>query len=104
MPMQPPRFRYPAAAQPKAWTTTGRKSRQERGYGRAHDLMRARVLREEPLCRACTKAGRVAETTIADHVVPKAEGGGDERENYQGLCTPCHKAKTAEEAARARGA
>lgn len=66
--------------------------------------MRQRVLIEEPLCRACVKAGRVTATAIADHIVPKAEGGGDERENYQGLCTPCHKAKTAEEAARARQA
>ena len=64
--------------------------------------MRAQVLREEPLCRICTEAGRITPTTIADHVVPKAEGGTDERDNYQGLCTPCHDVKTAAEAARGR--
>lgn len=107
MPSQPPRF-APKGSKPKAqasgWRTTSVASRQERGYGRAHDLMRERVLREEPLCRICLDMDpqRITPTTIADHIVPKAEGGGDERENYQGACDPCHKAKTAEEAARAR--
>ncbi|UIJ43713.1 HNH endonuclease [Sphingomonas cannabina] len=64
--------------------------------------MRARILIEEPLCRLCLEAGRISPTTIADHIIPKAEGGGDERSNYQGLCRPCHVAKTARESARAR--
>ena len=83
-----------------AWPTT---SRQSRGYGRAHEKMRERVLSEEPLCRECLKHRRNTPTKIADHIVPKAEGGGDERANYQGLCEPCSDEKTAAEAARARG-
>ena len=79
------------------------KTRQERGYGADHDRMRKLVLAEEPLCRECLKRDMVSATTIADHVVPKAEGGTDDRENYQGLCKPCSDAKTAEEAARAQG-
>lgn len=35
-----------------------------------------------------------------DHVVPLIDGGGHELRNLQTLCTPCHKRKTAEEAAR----
>lgn len=65
--------------------------------------MRVRVLQEEPLCRPCLDEGRVTASTIADHIKPKSEGGTDERENYRGTCEPCHKAKTASEAARARG-
>jgi 5-methylcytosine-specific restriction protein A len=57
---------------------------------------------EEPLCRECSKAGRVAASTVADHIVPKAEGGTDDRDNYQGLCKPCSTAKTAAESGRAR--
>lgn len=106
MPTQPPRFRPKAAAplRTSGWSGTSRKSRQERGYGRAHDLMRRQVLREEPLCRICLAMDppRITPTAIADHIVPKAEGGGDERENYQGACVPCHKVKTAAEASRAR--
>ncbi|WP_404713181.1 HNH endonuclease [Sphingomonas sp. MMS24-J13] len=64
--------------------------------------MRAQVLSEEPLCRVCLAAGRVTPSTIADHIKAKAEGGTDDRENYQGICHPCHVVKTAREAARAR--
>ncbi len=64
--------------------------------------MRKRILIEEPLCRTCLAFGRVTPTVIADHIKPKAEGGSDERENYQGLCKPCSDAKTAQESTRAR--
>lgn len=101
MPSKPPSLKRPAP-RPIAWASSRRGSRQSRGYGRAHELMRERVLTEEPLCRHCATRGIIEPTTIADHIIPKAEGGGDERENYQGLCTPCSKAKTAEEARRAR--
>lgn len=104
MPSKPPSLRprkVPAARKLTSWSTT-RKSRQARGYGRAHELMRAQVLREEPLCRACAAVNRIAATEVADHITPKAEGGTDDRENYQGLCTPCHRVKTAAESARAR--
>lgn len=37
-----------------------------------------------------------------DHVVPLIEGGGHEISNLQTLCTPCHKRKTAQEAAARR--
>ncbi|WP_311267467.1 HNH endonuclease signature motif containing protein [Sphingobium sp. WCS2017Hpa-17] len=101
MPSRPPSLKQKPCA--KAWAST-RKSRHERGYGREHDIMRAIVLREEPLCRPCLARGRTTPSTIADHIKPLSEGGTGERDNYQGICKPCHDAKTAEEAARARGA
>jgi 5-methylcytosine-specific restriction endonuclease McrA len=39
-----------------------------------------------------------------DHVVPLIEGGGHEPSNLQTLCAPCHKRKTAREAAARRAA
>jgi len=64
-------------------------------YGRARWLaMRARVLREEPSCRACG-----APTTVADHI--HGHTGVDWRERFhdrasiQGLCASCHSSKTA---------
>ncbi|MBA4092407.1 HNH endonuclease [Sphingomonas sp. VDB2] len=102
MPSRPPSLKQKPRAKPKAWAST-RKSRQERGYGREHDLMRAVVLREEPLCRPCQARGRITPSTIADHIKPLSEGGTGDRENYQGICKPCHDAKTAQEATRARG-
>lgn len=105
MPSRPPSLRprkVPADRKLSNWTK--RESRQARGYGRAHDLMRVQVLREEPLCRICRAMDppRITASTIADHVIPKAEGGTDERENYQGICRPCDILKTAAESARAR--
>lgn len=104
MPNKPPSLRprkVSADRKLSSWTTT-RMSRQARGYGRQHELMRAQVLREEPLCRICSAEHRISPTEVADHIKPKAEGGTDERDNYQGLCKPCHKVKTARESARAR--
>ncbi|WP_395391584.1 HNH endonuclease signature motif containing protein [Novosphingobium sp. BL-8A] len=99
MPSRPPRINKRPRA--KAWRTT-RKSRQARGYGRQHEIMRAIVLREEPLCRPCQEEGRISASTIADHIKPLAEGGTGDRENYQGICAPCHRIKTAAEAKRAQ--
>lgn len=101
MPSRPPQLKAKAMP-PKVSGWSKRESRQARGYGRAHELMREQVLREEPLCQPCAEVGRVAASVIADHIVPKAEGGGGERSNYQGICRPCHVAKTAREQARAR--
>ena len=102
MPTRPPKLgqKSAVAAKPGKWNR--RESRQARGYGRDHERMRAIVLAEEPLCRECQKHDVVTATTIADHIVPKAEGGGDDRANYQGLCDPCSRAKTAKEASRGR--
>lgn len=83
-----------------AWS---RKSRQERGYGAEHDRMRAALLRREPLCRECKKHGRIRAATIADHIIPKAQGGTDDEDNYQPLCKLCSDAKTARESAEAQG-
>lgn len=67
---------------------------------------RARILRRDPwcLCPGCANhAGPcVARSTIADHIVPRSEGGTDHPTNGQGLCDPCHRHKTAAEAERGK--
>ncbi len=53
--------------------------------------MRAIVLAEEPLCRAC----RWAASREVDHIVRMQDGGDRwDRANLQGLCKPCHSTKT----------
>lgn len=104
MPNQPPRFR-PKGWKPTApWATSKGKSRTQRGYDAEHDRIRKQVLIEEPYCRMCISEGAVppARSTIADHIRNRAEGGANERSNYQGVCLPHHKRKTAQESARAR--
>lgn len=77
------------------WPTT---SRHERGYGSAWDKLRKQVLtRDKHLCQPCLAKHRVTPATQVDHKTPKAKGGTDDMGNLQGICAPCHDAKTARE-------
>lgn len=69
----------------------------QRGYGSRWRKKRAAVLREEPLCRHCLERGETMQSSEVDHIVPKARGGTDERNNLQGLCKTCHSRKTAQQ-------
>jgi 5-methylcytosine-specific restriction protein A len=80
-----------------AWPRT---SRHERGYGTAHDKMRAGLIREVVTCEECDRQGIVTPGTIADHITPLSRGGTGARSNYQLLCQACSDAKTARDAGR----
>lgn len=67
----------------------------ERVRGRKLQQRRATHFRLFPLCMACEAKGRVTIATELDHIVPLFKGGSDEPENWAGLCTECHKVKTA---------
>lgn len=62
-----------------------------------HRTWAANVLRRHPRCQIkgprCT-----GKASIADHIVPDAEGGKLTPSNGQGVCATCHKTKTAAEA------
>jgi 5-methylcytosine-specific restriction protein A len=70
-----------------------KESRHKRGYGTAHDKMRALLLRTVILCEECDRNNRTTPGTIADHIAPLAKGGIGDRSNYQLLCLPCSDAK-----------
>jgi 5-methylcytosine-specific restriction enzyme A len=74
----------------------------KRGYGTAHKRLRRELFREEPNCRECAKQGRTVKATHADHIVPLCLGGPTVRENYQPLCEPHSRAKSAREGAHYR--
>jgi len=81
-----------------------RRSRHERGYGRAWDKLREVAMKRDGwLCQPCLAKGRPTPATECDHIVPKASGGQDDIDNLQAICTDCHKAKTEREAAEAQG-
>ncbi|KWT62851.1 endonuclease [Streptomyces albus subsp. albus] len=60
--------------------------------------LRAQVLARDPVCVLC----RTRPSTVADHIVPMTDR--HELEHLQGVCDPCHRQKTAREAAAARAA
>lgn len=70
--------------------------------GRALQRARVDLFTREPLCAECKRQGRVTLATHRDHIVPLEEGGTDTTDNTQGLCIPCHDAKSAAERLRAR--
>ncbi len=95
MPMQPPRFG--ARVRPrKPWEPSGA---DRRVRGRAGVSLRAQVRAEEPCSRICLAAGLMVRTEEIDHIVPLSEGGPGARSNLQGLCGPCHEAKSKSERA-----
>jgi 5-methylcytosine-specific restriction enzyme A len=102
LPSKPPVHRPPgarSAAAAKAELDRQRPSAARRGYGSRWRRARAAYLARHPLCVPCAAAGRLALATVVDHVVPHH---GDQRlfwdeSNWQGLCKPCHDAKTARE-------
>lgn len=87
---------------PKPWKGNQGKSSTERGYGARWRKLRARILRDEPLCRICARNKRTVAAVTVDHILNKAQGGTDARSNLQPLCDACHTAKTQREAAEAR--
>jgi 5-methylcytosine-specific restriction protein A len=80
------------------WAAHDRVSSAARGYGSAWRRLRLFVLNEEPLCHYC----RRRPSTEVDHVIPKCDGGTDDRANLAGTCTPCHDEKTRGEGNRQR--
>lgn len=51
-----------------------------------------------PLCVHCKAQGRVTAATELDHILALENGGADDDpDNWQGLCSDCHKEKTAED-------
>lgn len=75
---------------------------RKRGWAGVQDRDRIRR-RDNGLCQQCLQQGRTAIGSVVDHKDPLWNGGSDDDGNKWLLCTPCHDAKTAKEAAdRAR--
>jgi len=79
---------------------TDRRQDVVRLRGRANQSRRQRLFARSPLCVTCEVAGRVTLATIADHVIPLAEGGKDDESNLAPVCAACHLVKVQAEAAR----
>lgn len=100
MPVRPKRHSPAAAATPKHKPVEQQRGTSaQRGYGYRWQKTRAGYLAKHPLCVHCMREERVEPATELDHIIPHC---GDmelfwDRENWQGLCRPCHSRKTATE-------
>lgn len=85
--------------EPKPWATSTRKEHvAASGWQQQRD--NRRILRWHAYrCHVCGQLGAL----VVDHVIPLAEGGADTDDNKRPIhAEPCHREKTAAEAARAR--
>ncbi len=76
-----------------------RGSSAARGYGSRWQKRRKAFLAKHPLCVRHHAQGETVSATVVDHIRPHK---GDpelfwDESNWQGLCKPCHDAKTAGE-------
>lgn len=56
--------------------------------------LRIWILQRDPVCCIC----KLEASTVADHVLPVRLGGEFwDEDNLQGVCAPCHNAKSAKE-------
>lgn len=73
----------------------------QRIRGRRLQRIRRAHFAKQPLCVACQGKGIVRLAAELDHITPLHKGGkdfdADQGQNRQGLCAPCHKAKSAAE-------
>lgn len=106
MPIRPPihRPRHWKPTQRRAEEVRGPGSTTARGYGADWRRVRDQVLRDEPLCRPCTEAGRVTPAVEVDHIFPIRQRPDLrlERSNLRPICRPCHQARTGADGATAR--
>lgn len=51
--------------------------------------------RDGKLCQSCLKRGEYTQAQEVDHIKALEDGGTDDPDNLQAICTDCHKAKTA---------
>lgn len=105
MKLQQLRTNLPAAASRVNMLPNQRPDTVERKRGSAGVRDRERIrARDCGLCQECQRHGKTTIGAAVDHIKPLWQGGSDDDENKELLCTPCHDAKTAREAAeRAQG-
>ena len=67
--------------------------------------VRARVLRDEPVCRSCARQGLTEPAKQVDHIVPLSVAPhlAYVRSNLQPVCTACHARKSASDRRRMGG-
>ena len=63
--------------------------------GRALQHIRVAHFGRHPMCVLCQAKGKTTLATELDHIIALVNGGADNADNRQGLCTACHADKTA---------
>ena len=68
-----------------------------KGRSQLYWRLRPVVLERQPVCRVCYNEA----PTEVDHILALSLGGEDKLENLQGICSRCHKIKSADDKRKA---
>ena len=83
---------------PKPFATSQRRRHTASGWEQQRQS-RYVLYRDDTICHVCLRPG----ATQVDHVIPVTEGGADTVDNKAPIhVEPCHRIKSADEAARGR--
>ena len=76
----------------KRYNQSDRDPNSNKRYGRTWMQIRTAFLSANPLCVMCNREGRLTPAALAHHKVKLADGGSNDWENLQALCSSCHSA------------
>lgn len=74
----------------REYNKTQRRPDYNKTYGRRWHTVRDLYIAKHPLCERCLDSERLVPADLVHHIVPTAEGGGNEDENLMSLCNSCH--------------
>jgi len=79
-----------AKAEAAQYNRYGRDRERDKYYGRPWKQIRAAYIAAHPLCEECRDDGRLMPAVIVHHKRKLTDGGTNDWENLQALCSECH--------------
>ena len=79
-----------AKAEAAQYNRYGRDRERDKYYGRPWKQIRAAYIAAHPLCELCRGDSRLTPAVIVHHKRKLTDGGTNDWENLQALCSECH--------------
>lgn len=79
-----------AKAEAARYNRYGRDRERDKYYGGPWKKIRAAYISAYPLCELCRDDGRLTPAAIVHHKMKLTDGGTNDWDNLQALCSECH--------------
>ena len=79
-----------AKAEATRYNRFTRDRERDKYYGGTWKRIRAAYIAAHPLCEVCQNDGRLTPASIVHHKIRLTEGGANDWDNLQSLCSECH--------------
>lgn len=77
-----------------------RSSETKKRYGSQWRKIRAKFVKDNPLCVKCLEEGKLTPVEEVHHIIPLSKGGSHDERNLMALCKSCHSRISAKEGDR----